>query len=94
MTDNFWIDVLICVLCSALGGLIVYTLVEFNPYGFSKVRRAVLVTFWLLFVGAIPLVIAYYFWGGMGVVFVGFLEIGLGLIFGTVIAATVEEEEK
>lgn len=66
---------------------------EFNPYGPSKVRRAVLVTFWLLFVGAVPLVIAYYMWGVDGAAGVAFLEILLGVIFWTVIVMAGAEEE-
>ena len=94
MTDNIWIDILICVLCSALGGVIVATLFEFSPYAPNRVRRAVLITFWLIIVGVAPLVVVGYVWGEMAVMIGVGAEAVLAFIFGIVIASAQEAEKK
>ena len=94
MTDNIWIDITICVLCSVVGGLIVATLFEFNPYGSSKVRRAVLTTFWLIFLSVSPLVIIYFIWGWSATFWVA-MAIGIvWVIFSSVIQQAKETEKK
>ena len=94
MTDNIWIDIAICVLCSALGGLMVATLFEFNPYGPNKVARAVLITIWLILICVVPLIVVGYVWGGLAVMIGVFAEIALAIVFGSVIAFAQEEEKK
>ena len=94
MTDVLWVDITICVLCSALGGVIVATLFEFSPYTPNRVRRAVLITFWLIVVGVTPLVIVGNVWG-VSAVMLGILAEGaLGLLFAGVIVAAQEAEKK
>ena len=94
MTDNIWIDITICVLCSALGGIIVATLFEFSPYAANKVRRAILITFWLIVLCVAPLVVVGYVWGGEFVFFGFMAEIILGIIFGLVITGAKEAEKE
>ena len=94
MTDNLWIDITICVLCSALGGVIVATLFEFSPYAPNRVRRAVLITFWLIIVGVAPLIVVGYVWGELAVMIGIGAEIVLVVIFVTVIASAQEAEKK
>jgi len=93
MTDVLWIDITICVLCSALGGIIVATLFEFSPYAPDRVRRAVLITFWLIVLCVAPLIVVGYIWGAFAVIVGVFAEIVLGIIFGSVIAFTLETEK-
>ena len=94
MTDNVWVDITICVLCSALGGIIVATLFEFSPYTANRVRRAVLITFWLIVLCVAPLVVVGYVWGFEAVAIGVFAEIVLAFIFGMVISLAQEEEKE
>lgn len=94
MTENIWIDITICVLCSALGGIIVATLFEFSPYAANRVGRAVLITFWLIVLCVAPLVVVGYIWGGVAVMIGIGAEVALGTIFGTVIEGAKEAEKK
>ena len=94
MTDNIWIDITICVLCSALGGIIVATLFEFSPYAANRVRRAVLITFWLIVLCVAPLVVVGYVWGAGAVAIGVFVEMALALIFGMVISFAQESEKE
>ena len=94
MTDNIWIDITICVLCSVLGGTIVATLFEFSPYVPNRVRRAVLITVWIIVLCVAPLVVVGYIWGGLAV-FIGVgVEFVLAIIFAMVISFAQEEEKK
>ncbi len=95
MTDNIFIDIMICVLCSVLGGLIVGTLFEFNPYGPSKVRRYVLITIWLMVLIVAPVVVSSYIWKEAGFAFglIGILTVG-GIIFLVIMKARDDEEEE
>ena len=92
MTDNIWIDITICVLCSALGGIIVATLFEFSPYAANRVRRAVLITFWLIVLGVAPLIVVGYIWGWEAVAIGVAVEVVLGTIFATVTAGVLASE--
>lgn len=94
MTDNLWIDILICVLCSTLGGVIVATLSEFNPYAPSKVRRAVLVTFWLVSLFVASIVIGLYYWGGNGIMAAIVVDAALFVLFYSVIDANKENRNE
>lgn len=94
MTDNIWIDITICVLCSALGGIIVATLFEFSPYAANRVRRAVLITFWLIVLCVAPLVVVGYIWGGVAVMIGVLAEFILAMIFSMVISLAQEEEKE
>lgn len=94
MTDILWIDITICVLCSALGGIIVATLFEFSPYAPNRVRRAILITFWLIVVGVAPLVVVGYVWGWIAVLIGVGAEVVLAVIFGLVIETAQEAEKK
>lgn len=74
--------------------MIVATLFEFSPYAPNRVRRAVMITFWLLVVGVTPLVVVGYVWGPLAVFWGVMAEGAIGLLFAGVIAAAQEAEKK
>ncbi len=94
MTDNIWSDIAIWVLCSVVGGSIVATLFEFIPNWSSRVRRAVLITYWLIFLSVAPLVVVYLIWE-RNVLIVGVAVVVIfGIIFRPVVREAKEAEKK